>query len=171
MYYILYITYYLFYGSPQITLISKPGKNWATYCKRKAWLFLPYELLCYYISGWCLTIRVSIQGVKLNHFGGITSFFWDWAPGTLTTDRWRINLCLCATWQSPWCPISENDTIPQSDLTPWILTLLTMEERGPKTEDEYLINSLDSKLFWQVGLWKSCYCSLRFWGTLIIAKI
>ena len=44
--------------------------------------------------------------------------------GTGDTDRWQITLCLCATCQCLQCPISEKRCDPpQSDLTPWILTL------------------------------------------------
>ena len=65
-------------------------------------------------------IRVSIQGIK--------SLCEDWVIfprlGTGDTDRWWTNLCLCATCQCPWCPITEKQRDPsQSDLTPWILTL------------------------------------------------
>ena len=50
-----------------------------------------------------LETRVSIQGVK-SLLGDRIVF-----PrlGTGDTDRWRINLCLCATCQCPQCPISE----------------------------------------------------------------
>jgi hypothetical protein len=50
-------------------------------------------------------IFVELVSKELNHFGAIALFFRDWAPRD--TDRWYINLPLCATCQCPWCPISE----------------------------------------------------------------
>ena len=82
------------------------------------------------ITGSCQTVimglsrnlfsRVSIQGVK-SIWGDCVVFL---RLGTRDANRWHINLCLCATCQCPQCPISEKRGDPQSDLTPWILTLL-----------------------------------------------
>ena len=91
-----------------------------TYCKRKAWLFLPYELLCYYISGWRLTIRVSIQGVKLDHFGGDHVVFLR--LGTRDTDNWQVAhkplfMRHCDLSVSPVPNLGKMTRSPQSDLT------------------------------------------------------
>ena len=63
------------------------------------WNFLSLQKLTYkdyltnklYVLGHILSLVLSKDGCKLesvstelNHFGGITSFFRDWAPGTLT---------------------------------------------------------------------------------------
>ena len=64
-----------------------------------------------------LLLKIELVSKELNHFGGIVSFFRDWAPGTLTGG-------LLATCQCYQCPISEKRRDPpQRDLTPWILTL------------------------------------------------
>ena len=67
----------------------------------------------------CLFVRVSIQGVK--SLWGIASFFRDWAPGTLTGgEQTKVySLPVIVPSAQSW----KNDAIPQSDLTPWILTL------------------------------------------------
>ena len=60
---------------------------------------------------------VQLVTNELNHFGKIAAFFRYWAPG-------HINLYLCTTCQCPQCPILEKRcNCPQSDLTPWTLTL------------------------------------------------
>ena len=47
--------------------------------------------------------RYSIQGVK-SLWGNRVYFL---RLGTRATDRWQINICLCATCQCPRCPILE----------------------------------------------------------------
>ena len=65
---------------------------------------------------------------ELNQFGAIAAFFQYWEPGTLTaywaqgTLTGDINEGLCATCQCPLCPV--RCKLPQSDLTPWTLTLV-----------------------------------------------
>ena len=56
---------------------------------------------------------------ELNHFGGIASFFRDWAPGTLT-------FVYAPPVSVPGAQFKKKKPArsPQSDLTPWILTLV-----------------------------------------------
>ena len=64
--------------------------------------FLPLTMVVY---------QVELVSKELNHFGGIALFFRDWAPGTLTGGE------LTFVYAPP-----VSDPLPQSDLTPWILT-------------------------------------------------
>ena len=65
-------------------------------------------------------IRVSIQGVK--SLWGITLFFQDWAPGTLTGGK--KTFVYAPPVSVSGAQSRKNNAIPHSDLTPWILTLL-----------------------------------------------
>ena len=53
---------------------------------------------------------LELVSKELNHFGGITLFFFR--LGNRDTDRWRKNKGLCATCQCPRCPISEKQRGP-----------------------------------------------------------
>ena len=50
--------------------------------------------------GWKVRGRIELVSKEINHFGGITSFFRDWAPGILTGDDKTLLM-------RHLCPISE----------------------------------------------------------------
>ena len=55
-------------------------------------------------------VKLELVSKALNRFVGDCVIF----PrlGTGDTDRWQVNLCLCATCQCLWCPISEEQYDP-----------------------------------------------------------
>ena len=65
--------------------------------------------------------QLELVSKELNHLGGIASFFRDWALGTLTGGEYIF--VYAPSVSVPGAQSRKNDTIPQSDLNPWTLTL------------------------------------------------
>ena len=65
---------------------------------------------------------------ELNHFGSIAEFFRDWAPGTLTGAVGHKPSFMNNLSVFPVPNLGKTFQSPQSDLTPWTLTLIDLSE-------------------------------------------